>query len=406
MHNQRGRKKRIGKKHMNWTDRKKEIIMGTVLVVCGVVIAVLIVELFLRAFLPSKNALSDDLVRKSDSVLGHVLIPNNNLFHDENGFKNKNTPFQADIVTLGDSHTYGIYKSIDQSWPAFLGEMTGMSVYNMGVGGYGPVQYWSLIDKALSFHPKYIIIGFLVGNDVFDAYNMAYNMDAWKELRSPTFVNDQPMLPSALKETIVPFQGIREFIRDHSVLYDFLAERTLLWREKMGLAKQRNIGVDDWTNDDPDVSLAYRDNEKTKTVFWVGSYSRGVDLKNKNIREGVRISLDLLGRTKNKVEKSKTKLIVALIPMKESVYGEVLAQKIRQNERYTDMIKNETEVREAILAQCEKEEMSCVDLLPGLQHGIKESRTLYSNTWDDHPVAEGYRVYAEIIKKVLTESKL
>lgn len=384
---------------MNWIKNRREVITNIVLAVGGLLIALLFVEVLLRAFSPQKNTISDDLVKRNDSVLGHVLIPNDDFFHDENGFKNKGIPSQADIVTLGDSHTYGIFKEIDQSWPAYLGEMKSMSVYNMGVGGYGPVQYWALIDKALSFHPTYIVAGFLVGNDVFDAYNMAYNMDAWKELRSPTFMNDQPMLPSALKQTSVPLKKMRKFIRSHSVLYDFLANRTLIWREKTGLAKQRNVGVDDWTNEDPDVSLAYRDNEMIKTVFWVGSHSRGVDLQNKNIGEGVRISLGLLKKINNKVKEAGTMLVVALIPMKESVYSEILAEKIEQNVMYTDMVKNESRVRALILDQCEKEGMSCVDLLPGLQERISSGKTLYSETWDDHPIAEGYRVYAEIINE-------
>ncbi len=53
---------------------------------------------------------------------------------------------------------------MDQSWPYVLGKLTGRSVYNMGMGGYGPNQYFYLSNtKALALKPRVIIWGLYMG---------------------------------------------------------------------------------------------------------------------------------------------------------------------------------------------------------------------------------------------------
>ncbi|MEZ4547723.1 MAG: hypothetical protein R3B51_08385 [Thermodesulfobacteriota bacterium] len=62
--------------------------------------------------------------------------------HDSLGYRNKYVPERADIVTLGDSQTYGESSPAKYSWPSILGSLTGKETYNMGVSGYGPAEYF------------------------------------------------------------------------------------------------------------------------------------------------------------------------------------------------------------------------------------------------------------------------
>ena len=85
---------------------------------------------------------------------------------DETGFRNPAVPERVDIVAIGDSFTYGNNVSWQESWPYQLARMTGRSVYNFGIGGYGVYQYYQLFIQALKFRPKHILVAFFVPNDL------------------------------------------------------------------------------------------------------------------------------------------------------------------------------------------------------------------------------------------------
>src|SRR5210317_913473 len=67
---------------------------------------------------------------KDDEYLVH-RISSGSGGHDEWGFRNYERPPNADIVAIGDSQTYGISASSDQSWPAHLSKISGQATYNM-----------------------------------------------------------------------------------------------------------------------------------------------------------------------------------------------------------------------------------------------------------------------------------
>ena len=48
----------------------------------------------------------------------------------------------------------------------------------MASGGWGPVQYLYMAEKALAFRPRVLVVAFYSGNDAFDAVKVAYNLDA------------------------------------------------------------------------------------------------------------------------------------------------------------------------------------------------------------------------------------
>jgi len=94
----------------------------------------------------------------SDPELGVRVAPNSP-GHDANGYRNAVARTQADIVALGDSQTWGVNAQAMDAWPQQLEKITNRLVYNMSVGGYGPVQYSQLIPRALNFSPKVVVVG-------------------------------------------------------------------------------------------------------------------------------------------------------------------------------------------------------------------------------------------------------
>ncbi|MBF0520680.1 MAG: hypothetical protein HQK92_13280 [Nitrospirae bacterium] len=96
---------------------------------------------------------------------------------DKRGYRNSAALEKADIVTIGDSQTFGYNASINKTWPAQLSTLTGQSVYNMSVMAYGPVHYLVLMDEALKLSPKAIVVGIYMGNNMLSAFRLAYNND-------------------------------------------------------------------------------------------------------------------------------------------------------------------------------------------------------------------------------------
>lgn len=75
---------------------------------------------------------------------------------DKAGFRNPKVITRADIVTIGDSHTFGTNVKSEESWPMQMAARSGLTVYNLGIVGYGILQYKVLVDKALKMNPRCI----------------------------------------------------------------------------------------------------------------------------------------------------------------------------------------------------------------------------------------------------------
>jgi hypothetical protein len=137
----------------------------------SVAVGVLSCEFAARTFLHSADFLAIEPV--ADDILGMVPSKATRAGYDAWGFRNLKVPEDADIVAIGDSHTYGNTVRMEDSWPIVLGHLGGHTAYNMGMGGYGPNQYFYLLQtKALSLKPKLIICGLWMGDDFEQAYQM------------------------------------------------------------------------------------------------------------------------------------------------------------------------------------------------------------------------------------------
>jgi len=123
--------------------------------------ALLLCELIARLILNAVDYRSPVLVR--DEILG-IRLPAKSGGHDNWGFRNAEVPETAEIVALSDSHTYGNTAKMNQAWPKVLTRLTGKNVYHLAMGGYGPNQYYYLLQtKAFGLKPATIICGLYMG---------------------------------------------------------------------------------------------------------------------------------------------------------------------------------------------------------------------------------------------------
>ena len=157
------------------------------MVLLGLLAGVVLLEVGARVTLPllaEGDLAAHAGTRVPDPVLEYRIEPGTG-GHDGRGFRNAQTLDRADVVALGDSQTWGVNASIGGSWPAQLAARTGRTVYNMGRGGYALLQYRALLDDALALEPRWIVVAFYFGNDVWDAYDLAYKLDSHAPKRHP-----------------------------------------------------------------------------------------------------------------------------------------------------------------------------------------------------------------------------
>jgi len=89
---------------------------------------------------------------------------------DADGFCNDSVPQACDIVVTGDSFVGQSPVQRDYYWSEIAAKKAGMSLYNLGVGGYGPQQELGVLKRyGLPKKPKIVLWAYFEGNDLRDA---------------------------------------------------------------------------------------------------------------------------------------------------------------------------------------------------------------------------------------------
>ena len=270
------------------------------------------------------------------------------------GFRNRNVPNIADIITIGDSQTYGNNAFVEQNWPSILAEsMTHNSsiLYNMSVGGWGATEYFEIFNKALYLQPEVVIVAFYTGNDPLETFYRIYGDDRWKSLRlNPDIkASDAPTLEMPLPDSS-------------------------FW----------NVQFNDGTETILTPNLRY--------------------LSNKRNHPAVMVGYEIMGEIARKMgeiaEKNKIKLVFTIIPTKELAFKKkIMTENIIPREDYTDLVNDEEKNILAFTEKLKKIPGSVyVDLIDSLQQGVLDSQQIYPSDQDGHPFAGGYKLIGETLQ--------
>ena len=358
---------------------------------------------FAWSFFPHQVDIEDSSYIIPDPILDHVMQPGGDSGAlDKNGYRNTEPLATYDVVAIGDSMTEGS----ETSWPRELSLQTGMSVYNMGVRGYGTAQYAALAEKALSFHPKFVVVGLNIGRNIFNTYDVVYGLDSWKQYRSSGFENDKPRTGDELKDISVNFKSWRDYLHEHSKIYGFLSENTRVLREKLGLASPFMTGTSDWSNADPDAALLYDKIPSQKTLFWANTVLRSVDMEDKNIVEGLRLNNILLDELNKKILEGGSTLIVSIIPSKELVYEARIEEAGLRNPYFEKLVTGQQSIRKSILSSCEENNIFCFDMLPYLRGALDDGEVIYMPSVNMHPTSHGYEIFAKGVAEKLNAENI
>lgn len=348
----------------------------------------------------------------SDPVMGIIHLPGGE--YDSQGFRNPEILTQANIVAIGDSQTEGNNATSTQAWPLVLADITSTSVYSMAVEGYGPVQYDVLLSKALALHPKTVIVGFYLGNDLLDAEYMAYTQDAWAGLRNSSYVrlvatstDPSQDFHTILGSGVEPgspqywILKIRMWIRAHSMLYALAGNATRNFREWIGVAEtrdQKQDNIREIADTHPDIAYVYDVDPNLETVLSPTYRLDTVNLENPQTAEGWRITQDRFLDMQKLSSDAGIKLVIIIIPTKEKTYIEYM-NKVGEKvpDSFTIYNSKETQLLNTVDTFCSNSGLLCFSALPDMANALAQGTAVYGTTDDGHPKASGYAVIAKSI---------
>jgi len=381
----------------------------TIAILVGVVMGLVLVEAGLRIM--EKSSLVQDPGVINDPVLVARYAPNAP-GHDARGFRNAQALSKAEVVAIGDSQTWGVNVLPADAWPQQLGRLSGLSVYNMGVGSYGPDQYLMLTDQALQLSPQTIVIGLYPGNDLYDAYNLTYRNDAYADLRlaqpsdelkhdtilarSQSFWSEEKNFHHSYGRGSL--SGLSIWVREHSAIGRLL-NRARLWPGAADIDYQIDR---EWARAYPEHGLVCED-ENIRTVFTTAYRLTGLDLDDPRVVEGLRLTKVVLSRIRDKVQ-GRARLMVLMIPTKELVYSDLMKSHGVSNVTFSRDVEMERRSRADLMSWFHDNGIEAIDALPQMQSAIARRQQIYPSTTESHPNSSGYGVIAGVVNDALRVS--
>lgn len=278
-----------------------------------------------------------------DPVLGRRL-PVYEPQHDARGYRNAEVPERIDVLAVGDSFTYGYGVGREDAWPQQLARRTGLTVYNAGVGGYGPCEYVEVALELLDLQPRVVVVGLLLGNDIINAYTSALF-----EGRFPRYAPTDPELVAAiaaadaqasleqraheagldiesrrLAESVAEPAAWRRWMSQHSSLYRLARELIRAVRSRGAPSTETRPSFEEAAARPGRVAMEVAG---FRTVFrLLGVDALSVDTSDPRIRAGLQITEATLARLRDELEARGVALVVVLVPDKVPGWGTLLEQ--------------------------------------------------------------------------------
>lgn len=338
--------------------------------------------------------------------------------HDKWGYRNRQVPHTADVLAIGDSLTYGFAAPPSGSWPYQLGILSKKTVYNAGVGGYGPCEYERVFDDLLVLQPKIVIIGLYLGNDLSDAYKAVYidgrctqlkstdtgvlgeieNADKKVTLRELAIQDGMETEESGDHEPGDLASSLRRWLARYSPLYGLLrsTQYALMNKSKTPFRDSDNSFAAAASRP---FRLAFDAVPNFRTVFRNPKLDAlAIDIKDPRIREGFRISQSVLLSMNARLNQKGFRLIVVLLHNKPYVYADLVrANWSTAPKEFFDLIAIEESATRSMVKFLEANAVTYVETLSALRSRFLQREAPYPESDDHHPNSTGYLAIAESI---------
>jgi lysophospholipase L1-like esterase len=342
--------------------------------------------------------------------------------HDSRGYRNAHALRQAQIVALGDSHTYGSGVSRQDTWPQLVAMKNKMTVYNMGKPGLGPADYVVQLDQALRLSPHLVIVALYFGNDFYDTFHVV--------LQNPDIRKDAPhkLMEQALKwdfekpleARIQKIQAALTYEQTQnekiSALHYWLSANSKLYG--MFRATYWSLASEERTNPlwlkrdfktaaagltaEQLVYCSIFDDNQWHTLLTAPYRGLALDDRDPRIRVGFEVSRELLRSIQERTASAKAKLLVLLLPTKESVFWPRVQAPEKQI-GLAQLVADEDRLRAEIIETLRNDGISYLDLLSALRTADRQP---YFENIDGHPNEVGHQVIAAEVSRWLSSTHL
>jgi hypothetical protein len=290
------------------------------------------------------------------------------------------------ILALGDSHTYAIGVSNDQTWPKVLEKTLNANrpdafrVYNGGVVGFNMHQYLlRLIDQGPTIKPHYVILGLSYATDLYDLlppdhggwiYGDNAHARDYFDFDESGVLAQRRWAPDSLRQGATAARNSASRVR---VFLDWFGTFRYLRRSKLALLIGSHVRVGGqslWPN--IEVVLEKEISEQHRYQW--------------------RLFEALLDRIDQEARRQHAQLIVVGIPYLPQVYDEIWRVAFEGNPMFS-----RTAGIERVKAMCTKRGIVYIDTLDSLREKVRQAGHWVHYHRDAHPTAEGHGVIAETI---------
>lgn len=339
----------------------------------------------------------------NDPVLGHRIKPRTT-GHDGLGFRNPDVPEHAGIVAIGDSMTYGFGVTRLDNWPNQLGALLRDPVYNMSLGGYGPLHYLHLAtNEATKLRPRLLLVGLYLGNDIIESYNTAHQNPYWRNWAEAGSGEGsksayQKSMEADPRGYFAPWQ---DWLAKHSVIYSMLRATVL---PRLSWEKNR-VGF----QTTPDDRMAWIDpsGKSVRTVFTPQLRLSAMEPRLPSVQEGLRITKRSFAALKSAGHAQGAKLLVVMIPTKEGAYcGYLNNSGAHMPASLARLCEAERQIKEDLLRHFDTSAILHVDVTGALEEQISAHVQIYPQDSDAHPGPAGYRTIARTVYDAIVRLKI
>jgi len=323
-------------------------------------------------------------------------------YHDRKGFRNGRVPDRATVVAMGDSMTYGAAVLDREAWPSRLEQITGTTVYNMGVPGYGPVQRLLLLDEAVAIRPRLIIDCVYLGNDLSDCYRSVYQDGLMPELKSPEPVpkglvekgSEEPAEVDGGVNLRLWHRRLQRTVLDHSRLVSALHLLRLWLYPRTIPALLPSWDSLKRTARGSDYFLAVEHGD-LRTLLSPGRLLKGVDPNDPRFQEGRRICFESIRKMHEAVKAVKKDFLVLIVPSKDLVFEDTIRKAgIGTTDTFESAVGAEKQLLQDFKKFLKDAGIRFVDALPILQECLRKGEQPYFIHEDGHPNEIGHRAIA------------
>lgn len=344
--------------------------------------------------------------------------------HDSLGFRNASAQGRAEIVALGDSHTYGTSVDPDQAWPKVLGDISERDVYNMGMGGYGTAHALSNLPIALRLQPEVVLLGVYFGNDFYDNFQFVQRNGMLDE-----FVTDDSRaeidrleLQSSIEDEVgflfrsgrspttepaggrgIALRSLRDLLFDHSRLYGVLSTLRAVVADATGiglLTRDFERAVEGLSTTQSNFVSVYAGPE-WRTILTAPVRRRVLAREDPRIGVGVEVGKANLEELNERVRTSGADFVIVLLPTKEFVFWPRI-DRPQEHELLAELVDDEQAIRDDLIRFMTARGIDFVDPAAALRSaGIQP----YFENGNGHPNPSGHRLIARAVYEFLDGSR-